>query len=527
MEKNLLRVFFFFLFLSFFTDQKIYAQAQFVYDQLVKTNVLWSQVKDVDPSLKTKAATPLNEKQLIQQHLQEVEKLLRKRSISNLSAASKKSREKNLNTLHSYCLNGIFPVNNLHEGRQPYFIDDNNTYCAVGYLMKMNGGDAIAKDIRKTQNYSYLADIDHPKLMEWVAGSGLAFDELALIQPSYNYGLGTAITELHYNNTGDDVDEYIEVHQGSVFNFIDDSLKEVRLYDHSGLLYKTILISQMQEIPDKKCFYYHFPSNEHFADSGKIELAGRPGFGNTMQVFSDLTYNASGITIQDYLMFVNKHFSVTEDEESHPWNSITFCGMYLSTWNANVLPISIGTLSTCTPIFVPITLTSFTSGINDKSVHLKWETSADLNLDHFEIERSIDGTTFTSIGKTKANNIGTAIKSYTFDDITPNYINHYRLKLIDMTGQVNYSKILYVKNTAASLLTLKQTIVTNKLSIEIANSTLIENFIIYDLSGRTMIKHKATAGSQDINTSSFTPGKYLIRLHTKDGQAYTQQFIKQ
>ena len=112
------------------------------------------------------SAQHLNEQQLIQFHLVEVEKILQKRK--NNPIATAENRQANLSTLQDYIKQGNFPKNTMHLNRQPYFIDDFNTYCAVGYLMKEHGGDDIAKEIQASQNYSYLYDIHHPQLMEWV-----------------------------------------------------------------------------------------------------------------------------------------------------------------------------------------------------------------------------------------------------------------------------------------------------------------------------------------------------------------------
>jgi len=146
-------------------------QTKTVYDELVYVNQEWKKQADIDPSLKSKPAFSLSEKELVRMHLKEVEALLRKRSTEHLSILQKKNREYYLNVLHSYWENGVFPINTRHYGRQPYFIDEQGTYCAVGYLMKESGADDVAKDINKTQNYNYLADIDHPKLMNWVIKS--------------------------------------------------------------------------------------------------------------------------------------------------------------------------------------------------------------------------------------------------------------------------------------------------------------------------------------------------------------------
>jgi hypothetical protein len=230
------------------------------YDQLVSVNQQWKYQPDVNPSLKTTEAKPLSEQQLVQLHLQEVEKLLRKREISHLSSQLKQQRQRLLDVLHGYIEVGVFPINNLQQERQPYFIDKYNTYCAVGYLMKMCGADKMARDIYNTQNFSYLFDIKHPQLLEWANGSGFTLAELALIQPSYGGEVPTTLTEMHYNNAGTDVNEYIEIRQSTGQLIGMPRFDSVIFVNATGVVYKRLPISSMAAGAYNSFYYYTFPT---------------------------------------------------------------------------------------------------------------------------------------------------------------------------------------------------------------------------------------------------------------------------
>lgn len=502
-----------------------------LYNQLVQVNEQWKNQLDTDFELENKPSINMNEQELIQFHLQETEKLLRKRNTDHLSASLKKSREANLNTLHTYWQNGVFPVNDKYLDRQPYFIDKYNTYCAVGYLMQQSGADEMAKDINRRQNYSYLSDISHPNLMKWVAASGLSFDELALIQPGYGGEWPAAITEMHYTNAGADVNQYIEVHQsnGGLIGMID--FAKILFYDYSGLLYKTLPIDSMQIFyrnnteNNDKFYYYQFALNEKFADSGKIELKG--SYSDTLSTY---TYNSSGITLIDNLYGrpQQRFYSVAEDNYIPAGSSLTFCGLYLSTWSPAVLPATPGSLNTCTKGALPVTLSSFNYNVNNKIVQLTWATASESNNDYFNVEKSNDGINFRSIGKVKGTGTSSITKHYSFNDNNPDYINHYRLKQVDRDGKFSYSKILFVKVPKANPLVLLQNAAKNSLQVQInLPSTNRGSIIIYDFLAREVLQLKAISGNQNIDISSLSAGKYIIRLFTKDGQIYNGQFMKQ
>lgn len=503
---------------------KLQAQVRTVFDQLSYVNPEWKNQADAGSALKEKPAMPLTEQQLVQLHLGETEILLRRRNVSGLSKALQQSRLKNLGILHQYMLAGQFPKNNLHSGRQPYFIDAEGTYCAVGYLMKMTGADNMARQISSTQNYNYLINIQNPALMDWVAGSGLTFDELALIQPGYGGEWPSCITEMHYNNAGTDVNEYIEVHQSSGGLIGMKFFTKVLFLDNSGTLYKTLNIGQMQVSANPQYRHYVFPANESFADMGKVVLMANA---ETLSVY---TYNPSGINLHEFYastLPANRTFTTVEDDNTPVGQSLTFCGLYATTWSPSILPATIGTLNPCTIGAVPVVLSSFDYQNNNNSVKLKWQTGSEINSDYFEVQRSSDGIHFTTIGKVKAAGTSSILRNYTFTDAKPVYLNHYRLNQLDLDGRSSLSNILYVKCDKAVPFEIIQNPVSDALRLnvdDLAGAT--GDLLIYDLSGRLISTTKAKAGVQSIDVAGIAKGNYLICLAVKAGQEYRLRFQK-
>jgi hypothetical protein len=506
------------------------AQIHSVYDQLVYVNAEWKNQTDVDPQLRSELSQALDEQKLIQLHLHEVEKLLRERDISKLTPQLKENRLKNLNVLHQYCMAGVFPVNSRHMNRQPYFIDDNNVYCAVGYLMKESGADDVAKDIRRTQNYSFLADIHHDKLMSWVQQSGLTFDELALIQPAYGEDWPAAIIEFHYNNAGPDVNEYIEIHQssGQLIGMI--PFNKVLFYDGTGTLYKTLLIAQMQTFTSGVHQFYHylFPVNENFADNGRVELWGtNPSLG-TNKLIAVNTYTNNSLQLDDYFYGNpwSRVFNIGESESTLVNFSLNFCDFYRNiTYNLQSMPTTIGALNAC--LILPISLSNFSYSIIDKKVNLHWETTSETNSRQFIVERSLNGMDFQAIGSVPASGNSSSLKQYSLTDNAPNYINHYRIKQVDVDGRFTYSKILYVKVEKASPLHILQNVVSTNLQYHVNAEMAGSKLDIYDMTGRNVYSTVTKAGAQQLNVSGWSVGKYLIRLIAVSGQTYSHQFIKQ
>jgi trimeric autotransporter adhesin len=179
-------------------------------------------------------------------------------------------------------------------------------------------------------------------------------------------------------------------------------------------------------------------------------------------------------------------------------------------------------------LLIPVTLTSFEAAPINKDVVLNWQTSQEINSDHFEIERSSDGINFTSIGRMFAAGSSNSQRQYTFTDNHPNYLNYYRLKMVDKDGKFDYSKIVFVKFADDNIFQLGQNLVTSSLNVNISTTASNPAMItIYDFSGKEVIQLNAKQGLQSINVSRLASGKYIISLRTKEGQTYTRTFVKQ
>jgi hypothetical protein len=127
----------------------------------------------------------LTEQERIRTHLLYAEKLLRASSNAPLSARSR--RNELLDHLHDYAVAGVFPSNRDHVGRKPCFIDDGGNICAVGYLVEKTAGREAAESINEQHQYDELLDMHDAALNAWAASTGFSLEELAMIQPTYNW----------------------------------------------------------------------------------------------------------------------------------------------------------------------------------------------------------------------------------------------------------------------------------------------------------------------------------------------------
>jgi hypothetical protein len=111
--------------------------------------------------------------------------------------------------------------------------------------------------------------------------------------------------------------------------------------------------------------------------------------------------------------------------------------------------VAYGTLATLANVDepVPVELASFSGYAIANEVRLDWVTASELNNLGFEIERSIDGNAFVTIGFVEGKGTSTALNQYTFVDHPVNLANnvlYYRLKQFDYDGRYEYSNVMVI-----------------------------------------------------------------------------------
>ena len=95
-------------------------------------------------------------------------------------------RQENIALLKAYRDRGLFPLNEGHADHPvPIFVDDHDTACAVGHLMRRSGWQSEVESIAATDLLVYVTDALKGPIVDWVLMSGLTQLEAAIIQPAY------------------------------------------------------------------------------------------------------------------------------------------------------------------------------------------------------------------------------------------------------------------------------------------------------------------------------------------------------
>ncbi|MBL4709155.1 MAG: T9SS type A sorting domain-containing protein [Flavobacteriales bacterium] len=155
-----------------------------ILQQLKGLNKYWS-IQENTTHL-SQLNTSLNEIDLIQTHLLLVVEKLRNKSTNHLTPTQETNRSFLLNELRAYAKQRVFPINEFHTTRTPYFIDEVGTACAVGQLIIKSGNRGLAEFISQKNNYDFIEDMPHQtELLSWANQHGFELEELKWIQPTY------------------------------------------------------------------------------------------------------------------------------------------------------------------------------------------------------------------------------------------------------------------------------------------------------------------------------------------------------
>ncbi len=97
-------------------------------------------------------------------------------------------------------------------------------------------------------------------------------------------------------------------------------------------------------------------------------------------------------------------------------------------------------------VVLPLIINQFNGNYSDGLIQLGWNTYSEINIQHFDVERSTDGANFRQIGKvTTAGGQLNSSMNYTYLDITAQRgTNYYRLAMVDNNGNYAYTKTIMV-----------------------------------------------------------------------------------
>jgi len=183
-------------------------------------------------------------------------------------------------------------------------------------------------------------------------------------------------------------------------------------------------------------------------------------------------------------------------------------------------------------VFDSTIINSFSAAkvVRQQQTNIAWTVNNENNVSEYEIDRSIDSLTWTSIDTSTI----TGDSSYNIIDLHPVVpaTNYYRLKIYNQDGTITYSAVQSVGFVNAVTADTTNLPVNYSLTPNPANDHIIFNDIIaetvtiniYDGTGKLVIQQTANSNT-NININILAAGLYYYKLKTASGYTHTGKLI--
>jgi Secretion system C-terminal sorting domain len=171
-------------------------------------------------------------------------------------------------------------------------------------------------------------------------------------------------------------------------------------------------------------------------------------------------------------------------------------------------------------------------------VNLKWTVENEQAVARYEIERSTDGNTYTTVhqlkpGTTSSN--GTNV--YSFDDPVQRVFSsqlYYRIKQYSVDGSVHYSKVIFIKrNNKSGAVSVYPNPVSENLLVNIAhNANERATISVVNNAGAEVLQLQVTLAKGNNaftleEISKLSKGNYRLVVKSQSGKLIAKQFSKQ
>ncbi len=179
---------------------------------------------------------------------------------------------------------------------------------------------------------------------------------------------------------------------------------------------------------------------------------------------------------------------------------------------------------------LPVTLSSFTLAVKEnKRVELNWKTESEIDCNYFSVERSENGSNFSSIGKVEGHATSDQPHNYELVDYKPYCTNsYYRLRQVDFSNEEHYSNILSA-NVLCSGIEMYPNLVLDKINFKfLTEITSPIKISITNIEGKKFIESTINYSESGLvlDVSSLAAGLYFIQL-SGNSINFNERFVKE
>ena len=184
---------------------------------------------------------------------------------------------------------------------------------------------------------------------------------------------------------------------------------------------------------------------------------------------------------------------------------------------------------------LPAVLSKFEVMKRDGFAYLLWCVVTEINVSHYEIEKSSDGVNWSYIGEVRADGITFGTVDYAYEDLSSFEANtdgtvYYRLKMVDLDGSYEYSEVRTLDFGARNIhsLTVYPNPASNSSSIVFSDNHDFNSLSLLDVSGRLLYKTSVKNLQQlnlDFEKLNLNEGMYLLFFKSSNQKQTVEKLL--
>lgn len=207
--------------------------------------------------------------------------------------------------------------------------------------------------------------------------------------------------------------------------------------------------------------------------------------------------------------------------------TVTMSGNFANNAESQFVEMNFGYTSEPGFGLLPIELNDFKiQQAGNGSNLLTWSTLHETNASHFEIQRSLDGQNFTTVGQVTAAGESNQLRSYSYSDRAATSADwYYRLLSADKDGRHRFSSVIKIKATATQHQGTGLFVSSSQVRFQF-QSKGARTVRIFSLQGVMQQQVKTNDMVLTMSTSHLNSGNYIVQISNENGVTETLRFIK-
>jgi hypothetical protein len=178
------------------------------------------------------------------------------------------------------------------------------------------------------------------------------------------------------------------------------------------------------------------------------------------------------------------------------------------------------------PFLLPVKFVGFSVAHDDNGVLIQWSTSEEHDARTFEVERSLDGSTWNTISTVKAAGNSATLTNYSYTDKTAFSKAYYRIKQVDVDGKFVYTSVKSITANANSITEVQVASTQGKVVLQFSRP--VKNGVsvrLVSLSGMVVNEQRVEQAVGQVILNTIIRGNYIVSVSNGQDVKVARQVI--